>query len=161
MTRRGTRSLTLLPGTTHNSLGVSLSTSELRNMVADYNAGVETATRRVVSPDGTVTVVRPRTPFNQVINPIVLPERFSSGDSLITQDLRVTKIVSAGRLARIALIGQVFNLFNVSNLTGYSGVLNQPGYGQPSARLGQVFGTGGPRAAQVAARLLFGRSAGP
>ena len=52
--------------TTHNSLGVSLSTSELRNMVADYNAGVETATRRVVSPDGTVTVVRPRTPFNQV-----------------------------------------------------------------------------------------------
>ena len=46
----------------------------------------------------------------------------------------MTKIVSAGRLARIALIGEVFNLFNVSNLTGYSGVLNQPGYGQPSAR---------------------------
>ena len=84
-----------------------------------------------------------------------------SGDSLITQDLRVTKMVSAGKLARIALIGEVFNLFNVSNLTGYSGVLNQPGYGQPSARIGQVFGTGGPRAAQVAARLLFGRSAGP
>ena len=69
-------SLTLLPGTTHNSLGVDLSTSELRSMVVDYNAGVDAATRRVVNPDGTVTVVRPRTPFNQVISPIVLPERF-------------------------------------------------------------------------------------
>jgi len=49
----------------------------------------------------------------------------------------------------------VFNLFNVANLTGYSGVLNQLGYGQPTARAGQVFGTGGPRAFQFATRLEF------
>ena len=55
----------------------------------------------------------------------------------------------------LSLIAEVFNLFNVSNLTGYSGVLNQPNYGQPSARVGQVFGTGGPRAGQLAARLTF------
>jgi hypothetical protein len=41
---------------------------------------------------------------------------------------------------RLDLIGEVFNLFNVANLTGYSGVLNQLNYGQPTARAGQVFG---------------------
>jgi hypothetical protein len=34
-------------------------------------------------------------------------------------------------------------------------VLNQPNYAQPSARAGQAFGTGGPRAFQVAARVEF------
>ena len=43
----------------------------------------------------------------------------------------------------------------MANLTGYSGVLNQLGYGQPRARAGQVFGTGGPRAFQFAARVEF------
>jgi len=99
--------------------------------------------------------LRPRTPFNQIINPIALPERFSSGDSFITQDVRVTRRIRLAGSTELSLIGEVFNLFNMSNLTGYSGVLNQPGYGQPSARVGQVFGTGGPRAFQFAARLLF------
>jgi hypothetical protein len=56
---------------------------------------------------------------------------------------------------QLTLIGEVFNLFNVANLTGYSDVLNQPNYGQPSARIGQVFGTGGPPAFQFAASLVF------
>ena len=56
---------------------------------------------------------------------------------------------------RLDLIGEVFNLFNVANLTGYSGVLNQLNYGQPTARAGQVFGSGGPRAFQLAARVEF------
>jgi hypothetical protein len=55
----------------------------------------------------------------------------------------------------LSLIGEVFNLFNVANLTGYSSVLNQPNYAQPSARAGQAFGTGGPRAFQVASRVEF------
>jgi hypothetical protein len=148
-------SLTLLPGTTHNSLGQGLSASELRNLVDLYNAGVEAATRRTMNEDGSVAIIRPRTPFNQIINPITLPERFSNGDSFITQDVRLTKRIRINRLAQLSLIGEVFNVFNVANLTGYGGVLNQPGYGQPSARVGQVFGTGGPRAFQFAARLLF------
>jgi Carboxypeptidase regulatory-like domain len=148
-------SLTLLPGTTHNSLGQGLSPSELRDLVDLYNAGVEAGTRRIINQDGSVAIVRPRTPFNQIINPIVLPERFSNGDSFLTQDVRLTKRIRINRLAQLSLIGEVFNIFNVANLTGYSGVLNQPGYGQPSARVGQVFGTGGPRAFQFAARVLF------
>jgi hypothetical protein len=130
-------SLTLLPGTTHNRLGRELDATELRALVDQYNAGVEAATRRVTNADGSITLVRPRTPFNQIINPLTLPETFASGDSFITQDLRLTRRIRLKSAAQLVLIGEVFN---VSNLTGYSGVLNQPGYGQPSARVGQVLG---------------------
>ena len=109
----------------------------------------------MTNADGSVTVVRPRTPFNQIINPIALPERFSSGDSFLTQDVRLTRAVKISERVRLSLIAEVFNLFNIANLTGFSGVLNQPNYGLPSARAAQVFGTGGPRAIQLAARVVF------
>jgi hypothetical protein len=149
-------SRTLLPGLTkHNTLGRSLNASELRNLVEEYNAGVEARTRRITNTDGSITVVRPRTPFNQVINPITLPERFSSGDTFITQDLRVMRKIELSESASLSLIAEVFNLFNIANLSGYSNMLNQVNYGQPSARAGQVFGSGGPRAFQFATRLQF------
>jgi hypothetical protein len=148
-------SRTLLPGTSYNSLGQGLSPDELRERVFRYNAEVEGQTRRVLQPDGTLAVIRPRTPFNQVIGPIVLPERFSNGDSFVTQDVRLTRRIALGGSLRLDLIAEVFNVFNVANLTGYPGVLNQLGYGQPTARAGQVFGTGGPRSFQLAARLEF------
>ena len=69
--------------------------------------------------------------------------------------MRLTRRVVIGKGVRLDLIGEVFNLFNVANLTGYSGVLNQLNYGQPTARAGQVFGSGGPRAFQLAARVEF------
>lgn len=56
---------------------------------------------------------------------------------------------------QLKLFGEVFNLFNVANLTGFADLLNQPNYGQPSSRVGQAFGTGGPRAFQFGARLEF------
>jgi hypothetical protein len=71
-------SLTLLPGTKQeNSLGQGLSVSGLEGLVAQYNADVEARTRRVTNANGSVTLIRPRMPFNQIINPIALPERFS------------------------------------------------------------------------------------
>jgi hypothetical protein len=148
-------SRTLLPGTTQNSLGRGLSDSELRALVAEYNADVEARTRRVANPDGSVAVIRPRTPFNQIISPIALPDRFSSGDSFLSQDIRLTRMIRIRDRVQLSLIGEVFNIFNIANLTGYSDVLNQPNYGQPSARVGQVFGAGGPRAFQFAARFAF------
>ncbi len=148
-------SRTLLPGTTQNSLGRGLSDSGLRAQVAGYNADVEARTRRVTNADGSVTVIRPRTPFNQIISPITLPDKFSNGDSFLTQDLRLTRTVRIRDRAQLLLIGEVFNIFNIANLTGYSDVLNQPNYGLPSARVGQVFGAGGPRAFQFAVRLVF------
>ncbi len=90
-------SRTLLPGTLkHNTLGRSLKASELRELVDRYNADVELRTQRVTNPNGSTTVIRPRTPFNQMINPITLPQQFSSGDSFITQDVRLTRRVTLG-----------------------------------------------------------------
>ena len=63
-------------------------------MVEKYNTDVEAHTRRVTDTDGSVTVIRPRTPFNQIINPITLPQQFSNGDSFITQDVRLTRKVN-------------------------------------------------------------------
>jgi hypothetical protein len=148
-------SRTLLPGTSHNSLGYGLDPARLRDLVTAYNADVEARTNHIVNPDGSVTVIRPRTPFNQIINPISLPETFSNGDSFVSQDLRFTKKVTFREPFTLSLMVEAFNIFNVANLTGYSNILNQPNYGQPSARVGQVFGTGGPRAFQLGARLEF------
>ncbi|MGE5734156.1 MAG: hypothetical protein ACM34E_03600, partial [Acidobacteriota bacterium] len=148
-------STTLLPGITgHNLFGQGLSQSKLRALVTQYNAWVA-RTRTITNPDGTQSVIRPRTPFNQIISPIMLPGKISPGDSFISQDVRLTKRFKINEKVMVSLIGEVFNLFNVANLTGYSNLLNQPNYGQPSARAGQAFGTGGPRAFQVAARVEF------
>jgi hypothetical protein len=149
-------STTLLPGINgHNLFGQGLSLSKLRALVAQYNAWVESRTRTITNPDGTQTVIRPRTPFNQIISPIVLPANIAPGDSFISQDVRLTKKFNIKERVTVSLIGEVFNLFNIANLTGYNNVLNQPNYGQPSARAGQAFGTGGPRAFQAAARVEF------
>jgi hypothetical protein len=68
--------------------------------------------------------------------------------------VRTSRIRMFNRV-ELSLIGEVFNLLNIANLTGYSGVLNLANYGQPSARMGQVFESGGPRAGQLAARPKF------
>jgi hypothetical protein len=148
-------SRTLLPGTSHNSLSYGLSATRLRGLVAAFNADVEARTSRITNADGSVTVIRPRTPFNQIINPIALPAGFSNGDSFVSQDVRLTRKITFKETLTLSLIAEGFNIFNIANLTGYSNVLNQPNYGQPSARVGQVFGTGGPRAFQLGGRLTF------
>ena len=131
-----------------------LNEAALRALVAQYNAGVEARTRRITNPDGTTTVIRPRTPFNQMITPISLPDHISHGDTFLTQDLRLSRRINVHE-SRLMLMGEVFNLFNFSNLSGYSNVLNQMNYGQPTARASQVFGSGGPRAFQIAIRWEF------
>jgi hypothetical protein len=69
------------------------------------------------------------------------------------------------------LLGEAFNIFNVTNILGvsnlnYSGFANalspdqnNPNYsstfGMPVSTAGGVFGSGGPRAFQFAAKLSF------
>jgi outer membrane receptor protein involved in Fe transport len=97
------------------------------------------------------------------------------GDSFNSLDLRVSRPFSLGA-ASIEPIAEVFNLFNVTNILGvsvknYSGFSNvlvrdsgdpaSPGFlrssafGQPVNTAGGIFGSGGPRALQLAVRVTF------
>ncbi|HYJ47286.1 MAG TPA: hypothetical protein VEV81_11805 [Pyrinomonadaceae bacterium] len=107
--------------------------------------------------------------------PLVRDEaRFS--DNFNSFDLRASKMFRIGERLQIQPIVEVFNLFNVTNVLGvsksnYSGFSNvlvrdsndsaSPGFlrsssfGQPVTTAGGVFGSGGPRAFQFAARVTF------
>ncbi|HYG78988.1 MAG TPA: TonB-dependent receptor, partial [Pyrinomonadaceae bacterium] len=97
-------------------------------------------------------------------------------DSFNSFDLRVSKVFRLGERFTVEPIGEVFNLFNVTNILGtsksnYSGFSNvlvrdssdptNPGFlrsssfGRPVTTAGGVFGSGGPRAFQFAARVTF------
>jgi hypothetical protein len=144
-----------LPGIPWNGFGRGYDADDIRKAVEQYNATFPT-------PDINATN-RKRTPQNQVIPIIKLPDTFSNGDTFITSDLRLTRVIKFGERARLSLIGEAFNLFNIANLGGYSGTLNAlvasgtqaATFGQPTTRTNQVFGSGGPRAFQVAARFSF------
>ena len=100
-------------------------------------------------------------------------------DTFNSFDLRVTKVFRIGERVRVQPIAEVFNLFNVTNVLGvsnvnYSGFSNvlvrdsndptNPGFlrsssfGRPVTTAGGVFGSGGPRAFQFAARVSFSLS---
>jgi hypothetical protein len=55
-----------------------------------------------------------------------LPAKFSSGDSFLTQDVRLTRTIKISELLQLSPIGERYNFFNIANLTGFTGVLNQP-----------------------------------
>jgi len=87
----------------------------------------------------------------------------------------VSRPFNVGKNTRIEPIVEVFNVFNVTNIlgvsnlnySGYSNVLvrdGEPGtpgfltssaFGKPVTTAGGVFGSGGPRAFQLAARVTF------
>ena len=116
------------------------------------------------------TGFKPRVPLPLVRDDLEFGENFSS------LDLRVSKVFKLGERVTIEPIAEVFNLFNVTNVLGvsnvnYSGFSNvlvrdssdpsSPGFnrsssfGQPVTTAGGVFGSGGPRAFQFAARIWF------
>ena len=118
----------------------------------------------------------PSTGFKpRVLVPLVRDD-LKFGDNFSSLDLRVSKIFRLGERWTVEPIAEVFNLFNVTNVLGvsnvnYSGFSNvlvrdsndptSPGFlrsssfGQPVTTAGGVFGSGGPRAFQFAARVTF------
>ncbi|HEX2268602.1 MAG TPA: carboxypeptidase regulatory-like domain-containing protein [Pyrinomonadaceae bacterium] len=118
----------------------------------------------------------PSTGFKpRVLLPLVRDD-LEFGDNFSSLDLRVSKVFRIGERVTIEPIAEVFNLFNVTNVLGvsnvnYSGFSNvlvrdsgdpgNPGFnrsssfGQPVTTAGGVFGSGGPRAFQFAARIVF------
>jgi outer membrane receptor protein involved in Fe transport len=100
--------------------------------------------------------------------------RFS--DNFSSFDLRLSKVFKVGERVRIEPLVEVFNLFNVTNVLGFSksnysgfsnvlvrdsndstsaNFLRSSSFGQPITTAGGVFGSGGPRAFQFAARVTF------
>ncbi len=100
--------------------------------------------------------------------------RFS--DNFSSFDLRLSKVFKLGERVKIEPLVEAFNLFNVTNVLGFSksnysgfsnvlvrdsndptraGFLRSSSFGQPVTTAGGVFGSGGPRAFQFAARVTF------
>jgi hypothetical protein len=98
------------------------------------------------------------------------------GDSFQSFDLRLTRTFKLSERLSVQAIAEAFNLFNVTNIRGvnnvnFSGFRNtlirdsedpaSPGFlrssqfGTPLVAAGGVFGTGGPRGLQFAARVHF------
>ena len=129
-----------LPGGGFNQFGVGKSKSDLINLVNQYNQTYAGTTDPLGHPYPTVT----------------LPASFNFPRSFNSQDLRVTKFFKLhGERLKLSVFGECFNVFNIANLTFYNEVLNAPGFGQPSQRTSNIFGTGGPRAFQLGSRLTF------
>lgn len=129
----------LLPGTTVNAFNRGMGRAELEKLVAQFNttgAGARDAQGRSI----------PR---------LMLPARYSFGGNFHSLDLRLSRSFVLCERGRLSLIGEVFNVYNKANLNGYSGDLTSAAFGQPTSRATQVFGSGGPRAFQLAMRLSF------
>src|SRR5262245_29826505 len=165
-----------LPGTKVNSFGYNLNADDIRKLVDQYNASIPAPKD---TPLTGIPVGPQRDAIGTALPYIILPDKFQSGDSFLTHDLRVTRSIRITEKVRLKLIGEGFNIFNIANLNGYSGALNAyirptppsqinsqgtPGrppnqnefnFGQPNNRVSPIFGTGGPRAFQLAARLSF------
>ena len=131
----------LLPGTRVNQFNRGLDEEDLARLVERYNQ--DFAGRPL--PNG---LPAPS---------LKLPTKFSFNDNYFTQDLRVSRTFPLGNeRGRLIVYGEVFNLLNTANLVGFGSNLANPAeFGQPSARFTQVFGSGGPRAFQLGARLSF------
>ncbi len=97
-------------------------------------------------------------------------------DSFSSFDLRLSKVIRFGDKARLEPMIEVFNLFNVTNILGVSnvnysgfsnvlirdssnaneaGFLRSSSFGAPITTAGGVFGSGGARAFQIAAKFSF------
>ncbi|HEX9000518.1 MAG TPA: hypothetical protein VGB07_11505, partial [Blastocatellia bacterium] len=97
-------------------------------------------------------------------------------DDFSSFDLRLSKVFKFGEKARLEPMVEVFNLLNVTNILGVSnvnysgfsnvlirdsgtptdaGYLRSSSFGRPVTASGGVFGSGGPRAFQVAVKLSF------
>jgi outer membrane receptor protein involved in Fe transport len=91
------------------------------------------------------------------------PSNAKFNDNFSSLDLRLAKVFTFQERFRFEPIIEVFNLFNTINILGvsntnYSGfgnVLGTTNFGRPLTTAGGVFGSGGPRAFQIAGRFTF------
>jgi hypothetical protein len=125
-----------------------ISKSELADLVSRYNSTIA-GTLTPAGKAGRLVQGKP-----EAYPRVTLPPNYALGDNFSSQDVRVTKTFRFKEKVDLRLIGEVFNVFNISNVANFN--FNQAGpFGKPNQRVGQTFGSGGPRAFQLAARLSF------
>lgn len=128
-----------LPGLKINDLARGTSRSAFLQLVGQFNA----------------TLAGTKDAQGATIKALVVPTNFTFGDDFQSEDIRITKTFKIRERMQIQGFFEVFNLFNFANLTGFDGSLTSGNFGTPTARAGQSFGTGGPRAIQLGGRFSF------
>lgn len=151
-----------LPGVNPGEVGRKIgSLSKLNEAIRNYNSNRNKFAARI---EGGVPVDPYGTPLRELAE--LPPGTYIGSDSLISQDIRVTKGFRFTESRRLDLIGEVFNVFNIANLTTFSDNVipakedaETPGFEfttyRPSQRQTSVFGSGGPRSFQFALRFTF------
>jgi len=134
-----------VPGGTFGGFGLNTGKAELQTLVNNYNT----------------QFVNPNCPANLVFGQsapagcVGLPSHYQFGDPFYDTDFRLSKFFKYKERATLTIAGEVFNAFNIANLSGYGFTLGTATFGNPTARAIQTFGSGGPRAFQVLARVSF------
>jgi hypothetical protein len=123
--------LAVAGGGDFNCFGQSCGKSDLEHLVSKYNST-----------------------YNKTLT---LPAHYRFGDPFFDTDFRLSKKFTYKERAMLTVAGEVFNAFNIANLqlAGYNFLLGTPTFGQASTRIIQTFGSGGPRAFQLLARVSF------
>jgi hypothetical protein len=157
-----------LPGTREGSIGREVKNIGQLNAIIDaYNASIPTLGQPCPgdSPTGRCDSTNPNY-FDPIVRLAHLPDGTQmGGESVISQDIRLTKTFRFTERLNLDLIGEVFNVFNIANLTYPTAItlaeegtpadeIRSSTHG-PTARTNSVFGTGGPRAFQFAAKFRF------
>jgi hypothetical protein len=130
----------LLPGSRVNQFNRGLDTADLVRLVSDYND----------------TIAGTQTAGGQQAPVLTLPDHFAFNDNFATLDVRLERPFAIGPSVHLTAIVEIFNVLNTANFTNYGSNLAAPSsFGQPLSRVGQAFGSGGPRSAQLGLRLNF------
>jgi hypothetical protein len=133
-------STTPIPGIPFNDFNRGSSKADLAQAVANWDS----------------TYATKKDARGQTIPSLALPANYDFGRVFNSQDLRVTKKFVYHERYTLSLFGEVFNVLNYANYSSYNFNLNdQTSFGQPTQRVGQVFGSGGPRAFQLGGRFQF------
>jgi Carboxypeptidase regulatory-like domain len=125
-----------LPGIPWDSLNAGTSKSALAAAVNAFNGSVPAAAK--LAPPANYTLAAP----------------------IFSQDFRLTKKFTFRERYQLSVMAEMFNTFNIANLIYGSYTLDSAystsqAFGQPTARIGQSLGQGGPRAVQLGARISF------
>jgi hypothetical protein len=132
----------ILPGIPLNAMNRGIDEEGIRAAVADFNA----------------TYAGTKDARGTTINAIKLPAEFSLGQRTINQDLRLAKTVKLfNEKLSVSLRAEMYNMFNIGNKqwSASAGNLYSGGFAVPSQRVGNVFGSGGPRSFQFGTRVSF------